>query len=185
MSSKNQELIFQLRFQEKMLSKEADKEDKNAMKERRIAKQHLAKGERNFAQYHATNSARSSQHSLFLRENAARVSQMIADLKMAEVQAKMAKSLNAACKEMEKSLKNMNLEQIAKISMKYDQLRGKTQEISQILKPEDAVEASGMNLLDELENEIVVEQTAGEIIIPGLDIQEQETTGPDKQAQLM
>ena len=161
-------LIFQLRFQEKMLNKQADKEEKNAKKERNIAKRHLAKGERAFAQFHATNSVRSEDHALFLRKSAAQVSQMVADLRMAEVQAKMAKSLNMAAKEMEKSLKNMNLEQIAKVSMKYDQLTGKTKEVQNILTPEASIETGGMSLLDELENEIVCETTGGDIVIPGI-----------------
>lgn len=168
MSQKNQELIFQLRFQEKMLNKQADKEEKNATKERNIAKRHLAKGERAFAQLHATNSVRSQEHSLFLRQNAAQISQMVADLRMAEVQAKMAKSLSVAAKEMEKSLKNMNLEQIAKVSMKYEQITGKSKEVQSMLSPESTIESGGLSLISDLENEIVFESEANNIVIPGL-----------------
>ena len=110
MSEKQFELKCSLQLQERMLRKQSEREEKTANKERNIAKRHLAKGERNFAQLHATNSIRAYQHAQFLRENAAHISQMIADLQIAEVQAKMAKSLNTACKEMEKYIGQMNLE---------------------------------------------------------------------------
>ncbi|OHS94512.1 Charged multivesicular body protein 1b [Tritrichomonas foetus] len=167
MADKQQEIIFQLRFQEKMLMKQAEREEKAANKERGIAKRHLAKGERNFAQLHATNSVRSSQHAQFLRENAARVSQMVADLRMAEVQAKMAKTLNTAVKEMEKYIGKMDLEKIAMMTLKYDQIRGKTQEAHQILAPADAdLEANCESLLNDLDNEVMTESLMNAPVIP-------------------
>lgn len=160
MSEKQFELICSLQLQEKMLLKQSQREEKNANKERNKAKSYLAKGERNFAQLHATNSIRSYQHAQFLRENAAHVSQMVADLKLADVQARMAKSLNTACKEMEKYIGSMDLEKIAQMSMKYDQLRGKTQTAQQIMAPESDVDAVSTSLLDDLEQEIIAENTA-------------------------
>lgn len=160
MSEKQFELKCSLQLQERMLRKQSEREEKTANKERNIAKRHLAKGERNFAQLHATNSIRAYQHAQFLRENAAHISQMIADLQIAEVQAKMAKSLNTACKEMEKYIGSMDLEKIAQMSMKYDQLRGKAQTAQQLLAPESDVDAVSASLLDDLQQEIITENAA-------------------------
>lgn len=179
MSDKQQELLFNLKFQEKMLQKQAEKESKNANKERRIAKRHLQKGERNFAQLHATNSVRCEQHSMFLRQNAARVAGMIADLKMAEVQAKTAKMLDATCKEMAKYMENMDLEKIAATAVKYDQIRGKTQEVQQILAPETDLEAGSSVLLDDLQNEILADQESliSQIPVAPQPVQQQQHEG--------
>ncbi|KAK8885600.1 Charged multivesicular body protein 1b [Tritrichomonas musculus] len=167
-SEKQFELICNLQLQEKMLSKQAQREEKNANKERNTAKRHLAKGERNFAQLHATNSIRSYQHAQFLRENAARISQMVADLKLADVQARMAKSLNTACKEMEKCINSMDLEKIAQMTMKYDQLRGKTQAAHELTAPETDCDTLGASLLDDLEQEITIENQSNQVEIPSM-----------------
>ena len=167
MSSKNQELIIQLRFQEKVLAKQADREDKNANKERNLAKKSLAKGDRSFAQYHATNSVRATQQAQFLRENAAHISSMIADLRLAEVQTKMAKAMNTAVKEMEKCIQKMDLEKISMMTLKYDQLRNDQKTAQQIIVPNDInVETDASALLEALDNEVAAEILADTPDIP-------------------
>lgn len=184
MTDKQFELRCSLQLQERMLRKQSEREEKTANKERNIAKRHLAKGERNFAQLHATNSIRAYQHAQFLRENAAHISQMVADLQIADVQARMAKSLNTACKEMEKYIGSMDLEKIAQMSMKYDQIRGKTQAAQELLAPETDVDAVSSSLLDDLQQEIIAENTAQMEQIPTTPIgNTNQVADPTRQAQ--
>jgi len=152
------ELQMKLKVQEKMLMKQAEREERNSEKERNKAKAALKKGNRDFAQLYAQNSVRSHNLSIQLQQNAAKVSSMVVDLKMAEVQAKMAKSLDSVVKEMEKYVGQMDLQKIAAATLKYDKIRGKVSDTQQIItQPEGSVEAEGAGLLDDLENEIMVE----------------------------
>lgn len=177
MTEKNQELILQLRVQEKMLTKQSEREERTANKETGIAKRHLQKGERAFAQLHAGNAVRARQHAQFLRENAAQLSQMVCDLRMADLQAKTAKSLSAACKEMEKYIGQMNLEKIAETTLKYDELRGKTNAAHQMLTPESDVDVMSASLLNDLVQEIMVDQEMMTDQIPNTPIGEVGTKG--------
>ena len=167
MSAKDQETIFQLRFQAKMLEKQAQRENKEAMKERNIARRHLAKGERDFARLHAEKSARASQMAQFLAQQSSKVHGMACDVQMAQIQAKQAKILNSAVKEMEKSLKNMDLEKIAAVAIQYDKLRGKVGEANELIAPTDESIGVGSDaLLSDLMNEIEQEQMVNMPSIP-------------------
>ena len=162
------ELQLQLRVQAKMLEKEAAREEKTADKERKKAKVALSKGQRDFATLYAQNAVKAQQHALFLQQNAAKVSSMVADLRIAEVQAKQAKTLESVVKDLEKSVGSMDLEKIAAATLKYDQLKGKTSTVQQIVAPEIEVEAEGLDLLNILQDEIVAEDEIGfEIPITG------------------
>lgn len=159
MSVKDQEIIFKLKFQAKMLEKQAQRENKNALKERNIAKRHLAKGERSFAQLHAQNSTRASQMAEFLMQQASKVNGMACDVQMAQIQASTAKTLGAACKEMEKYIGTMDVEKIAAVAVKYDRIRGKVQAANEVMQPNDEMVGLGSeSLLTLLENEIEQEQ---------------------------
>ena len=152
------ELQCQLKVQEKMLLKSAEREEKNANKERNKAKKELATGNRDLAKLYATNAVRAQNQAFFLQQNAAKISAMVVDLKMSEVQKKMAKSLDTVVKEMGKSIGSMDLEKLAAATLKYDQVRGKVSEAGQMINAtEGSVEAESANLLDSLENEILVE----------------------------
>ena len=89
---------------------------------------------------------------------------MVLDLKMAEVQAKMAKSLDAVVKELEKSVGQMDMQKIAAAAVKYDKIRGRVSETAQIIStPEGDVEAESNDLLNILEDEIAEEYNIPEI----------------------
>ena len=153
--SKDMELVFQLKFQAKMLEKQAQKESKNAMKERNMAKRFLQKGDRSLAALHAQNSTRASQLSQFFAEQSAKVTGMVCDIRMAQAQKGTAKMLEVACKEMEKSIGTMNLEKIAAVALKYDGLRGKVDQVNQLACPTEETVATGSDLLlADLENEL-------------------------------
>lgn len=167
LSAKDQEVLFKLKFQAKMLEKQAQKENKNAMKERNIAKRHLAKGERNFAMLHAQNATRSTQLATFIMEQASKVNGMACDVQMAQIQAQSAKTLSAACKEMEKYIGTMDLNKIAAVSVKYDKIRGKMQTANEVMQPTDEMVGLGTeSLLSMLEQEIEQEQLADIAPIP-------------------
>ena len=159
------ELECNLRVQMKMLESQAKREEKEANKERRKAKLALKKGERNFATLYASNAIRAEQHSLFLRQNAAKLSSVIADLKTAQVQQKMIKSMNLATKELEKAVGSMDLTKIASATLKYDELRGKMETANNILLPVTDEEIQADDLLNQLQEEIMVE-TASELQVP-------------------
>lgn len=149
---------MKLRVQEKMLNKQAEREERNAEKERNKAKAALKKGNRDFATLYAQNSVRSQNLALQLQQSAAKVSAMVVDLKMAEVQAKMAKSLDTVVKEMEKYVGQMDLQKIAAATMKYDKIRGKVSGAAEIMnQAEGSIESESADLLGDLENEIMVE----------------------------
>lgn len=153
-----------------MLEKQAQRETKNALKERNIAKRHVAKGERNFAMLHAQNSTRATQMATFLMEQAAKVNGMACDVQMAQIQAQSAKTLSAACKEMEKYIGTMDLNKIAAVAVKYDKIRGKVQAANEVMQPTDEMVGLGSEaLLTMLENEIEQEQLADIPIIPSSD----------------
>jgi hypothetical protein len=167
MTQDQQQLIFQLKFQTKMLESQAKRELKNAEKERLLAKRHLARGQRALALHHAQQATRAQNLSNFLLENAGRVSGMVCDLQMAVVQEKMAKTLSRATKEMEKYVSTMNLQKIAEMTLRYDQIRGKVGTANQIMMPDDAATQMGSeSLLGDLENELLQEQLAADIEIP-------------------
>jgi charged multivesicular body protein 1 len=169
--AEQQQVIFQLKFQAKLLENQAKRELKNAERERNVAKRHLARGERALAMHHAQQAMRAQNLSTFLLENAGRVSSMVCDLQMAIVQAKTAKALAGATKEMEKYLSTMNLQKIAELTLRYDQIRGKAQTANQIMMPDDAVTQMGSeSLLGDLENELLQEQLAGAIEVPAAPI---------------
>ena len=164
------ELQCQLKVQEKMLLKNAEREERNANKERNKAKKALSQGNKDLARLYATNAVRSQNHALFLQQNAARISSMVVDLKMSEVQKKMAKSLDMVVKEMAKSVGQMDLEKIAASTLKYDQIRGKASMAGEIMNsPEGAVDAESADLLESLENEIMVELDTPILDIPTTD----------------
>jgi uncharacterized protein YtpQ (UPF0354 family) len=103
---------------------------------------------------------------LFFAENSGRVQAMACDVQMAQVQAQMAKTLGAATKEMEKYINEMNLQKIAEMAVKYDQIRGKTQQAQQILMPDDATtQMNTDSLLADLEQEI-----EGELLVAAVDV---------------
>lgn len=172
------DMQLKLRVQEKMLNKEAAREEKNADKERAKAKAALRKGQREFAKVYANNAIRSQQQALLLQQNAAKISSMVLDLKMAEVQKKMAQSLDAVVKELEKSVGQMDMEKIAAAAVKYDKIRGRVSETNQIITtPEGSVEAEGEDLLSALENEIAVEMDMEVPEIPIADTPEKAPAG--------
>jgi charged multivesicular body protein 1 len=159
MATKQQELVFKLKFQARMLEKQSERELKNAEKERRLAQQFLRKGQKAQATLHAQNCVRANQLSQFLAENSGRVQAMACDVQMAQVQAQMSKTLATATTEMEKYINDCNLQKIAETAVKYDQIRGKVQQAQQILVPDDAtVQMNADSLLADLEQEL--EQTA-------------------------
>jgi hypothetical protein len=166
-----QETLFQLKFQAKQLERQAQREQKTADKERRLAKQFLQKGQRNFALLHAQNCTRNEKLATFLLENASKVSAMAVDVQMAQVTAQSTKALAAATKEMDKHLTNMNLQKIAEMAYKYDQLRGKTESVQQLVAPtDDVVQMGSASLLDDLERELEAETMGGALEIPVADI---------------
>jgi charged multivesicular body protein 1 len=168
MANKQQELVFKLKFQARMLEKQSQRELKNADKERRLAQQFLKKGQRAQATLHAQNCIRANQLSTFLAENSGRVQAMACDVQMAQVQAQMAKTLAGATKEMEKYINEMNLQKIAEMAVKYDQIRGKTQQAQQIMMPDDAaVQMNTDSLLTDLEQELEQEILMNPIDLPG------------------
>ena len=170
------ELQLKLRVQEKMLMKEAQREEKNANKERNKAKAALKKGNREFARVYAENAIRSQNNAIFLQQNAAKVSSMVVDLKMAEVQAKMAKSLDMCVKELEKSVGSMDLTKIAAATLKYDQIRGKVSEGMSIINAADVqVQNESEDILGDLENEILLEMDQA-IDIPMAEIPQGQAT---------
>jgi charged multivesicular body protein 1 len=168
MASKQQELVFKLKFQARMLENQAKREMKNAEKERRLARSYLAKGQRPLALLHAQNSTRAAQFSTFLAENSGRVQGMACDVQMAQVQKSTAEALGKATKEMERYINDMNLEKIAAMAVKYDQIRGKTQQAHAIMMPDDAtMQMNADALLGDLETEIEQEVlTGGALDIP-------------------
>ena len=176
------DLQCQLRVQEKMLTKESQKEEREANKERNKAKLALKKGDRAAAQYHAQNAIRCQNHAQFLLQNASRISSMVVDLKMSDVQKDMAKNLDKVVKEMQKSVGSMNMEALAAAAVKYDAIRGKVSEAGSIINQTEAeVEGEGMSMLEDLENEIMVEMDAD----AGLEIPtagQAEKTGPSRVA---
>ena len=179
-STKDQEIIFQLRWQAKVLEKQAQKENKTALKERNLARRHLAKGERDFARLHAENSCRASQMAQFLAQQSSKVNGMMCDVRMAQIQAKQAKVLNAAVKEMEKHMNSMDLEKIAAVAIKYDQLRGKVGEAQALTAPTDEGVSLGSDaLLMDLQNEIEQEEAVN---LPTIPTAEPQAAKPEKVA---
>jgi charged multivesicular body protein 1 len=167
MANKEQELVFQLKFQARMLEKNSQRELKTAEKERKLAQQFLKKGQRPLALLHAQNCTRATQMSQFLAENSGRVQAMACDVQMAQVQKDMAKQLSAATKEMEKYVSQMNLQKMAETAMKYDQLKGKTETAQQLLVPDDAtLQMNADALLCDLEQELEQEMLVAPLDIP-------------------
>jgi len=155
----SQDIVFKLRFQAKMLEKQAQRENRNAAKERTIARRHLAKGERPLAALHAANSTRATQMSAFYAENAGKVQGMACDVQMAQIQKGMAKTLASTVKQMEQSMGEMDPAHIAAIAVKFDAIRGKTAQAQAIITPTDeSVGIGSESLLRDLEMEVEQEQ---------------------------
>ena len=152
------DLQLQLRLQAKRLEKESLKEEKNATKERNKAKAALQKGDRGFAQLYAQNAVKAEQLSRFLLEQSAKVSSIVADLKMADMQKTMAKQMETVVKDLEKSVGTLNLQNIAASTLKYDQLKGKVSQTNELTSPIPLdLEHESIDMLGDLENEIMAE----------------------------
>lgn len=154
------ELQFNLRFQEKMLRRQSEREKRTANKERSKAKQQMAKGEIDRARIHAANSVRSDNHAKFLLENSSRVSQMAMDVQSANVQSNVLNLLNKTSNEMNKHLSSMNLEGTSATMLKYEQLAGDAQKINYLWEQEKDIKQGSNALIDDLENEIISESAA-------------------------
>jgi hypothetical protein len=153
------DMIFQFKMQAKMLEKQAQREMRNSEKERRIARGHLAKGQRAFAEHHAQASVRAKQLSEFYLKNSGAISSMMMDMQRAQVEKGMAKALGAAAKKMDEYIGTMNLEKIAQTTMQYDKLRGKTSTAHALVAPSDeSVEVGASALLGTLADELETEQ---------------------------
>lgn len=152
-------LQIELRTQMKMLEHQAKKQDTEAAKERRKAKLALQKNERNFANLYCTNAVRAEQQALFLRQNAAKLSSIICDLKMAQTQKQMLKAMGTTTKELQKAVGSMDLSKIANATLQYDKIRGKMDTVNTLTAPTDAtIENGSTDLLAQLENEMMTEQ---------------------------
>lgn len=143
-----------------MLETQANREEKNATKLRNKAKAALRKGNRPFAASYVQQSITAQNHSVFLLENAAQVSAMVCDLRMAEIEKTMAKSLAATVKQLEKSVASLDLEQIANMTYKLDQIRGNANAVHSTITTQEAIGELGEDLMRELMNEIEVESEA-------------------------
>lgn len=148
---------FNLRLQEKMLKKQSEREERNANKERNIAKRHLAKGDNSKAKIHATNSIRSSQHAHFLLENSVRISQMALAVQTSEVESNVAQSLNDSCNEMNKYISSMDTHKISDMITKYEKLSGIASIVHHSWHSEGDVDLCASCLIEDLKQEIIAE----------------------------
>lgn len=148
---------FNLRLQEKMLKKQSEREERNANKERNIAKRHLAKGDNSKAKIHATNSIRSNQHAHFLLENSVRISQMAMAVQSSEVESKVAQSLNNSCNEMNKYISSMDVDKISGMISKYEELSGIASKTHHAWHSEKDVDLCASCLIEDLKQEIIAE----------------------------
>ncbi|KAK8883561.1 hypothetical protein M9Y10_042655 [Tritrichomonas musculus] len=151
------DLIFKMKMQEKMLRKQSEKEDKNAKKERIIAKRYVAKGRKDLAQYHAQNSIRSSQISQSLLENSSFVGNMAKELQDEDSQMKTGKSLHLTTSQMDKYIKVSNPEKSNKMIKKYNKLKKDVQDIHSGFVYSPNCDDETMSLLKDLHQEIVEE----------------------------
>jgi hypothetical protein len=164
----NMDMIFTFKMQAKTLEKQALKEQRNAEKERRIARQHLAKGERAFADHHAQASCRAKLMAEFYLKNSGAISSMVADMQMAQIQKGMAKALGDAAKKMDQYIGKMDLAKIAETTLQYDKLRGKVGTAHSLVAPTDeSVEVGANALVESLLDELDTEQMLAMGEIPG------------------
>ncbi|KAH0787458.1 charged multivesicular body protein 1a [Histomonas meleagridis] len=158
-------------MQAKQLEREAKKMQKEAEKERRKAKNELKRGNRAAAQLYAQNAVRYEQQATQLLQSAATTMGYQVDMKNAQTSAQMARTMGAATKGMNDSLKHTNLQQISATRQKYDQQKDKMGAANMLIQGDsaDAVSLEADDLMSQLEAETNEEAIAAFNDVP-LDI---------------
>jgi hypothetical protein len=160
---KRQKLIIRLNRQADGFQNGVTNQMNNAERERRFARDYLAKGSRFAAQVRAKSSAQEAGLATFLAEIIGPVRGLACDLALEQVYTSTLEELEQVMNEMDRYMTcELNLVKIAAMAVKYDQLRGNSQQLKEILLPDEAsIQMNADALLCELEKEIEKEVLAG------------------------
>ncbi|CAK8692075.1 charged multivesicular body protein 1a-like [Clavelina lepadiformis] len=116
------ETLFQLRFTCKQLDKMAAKAEKEQQREVNKVKKALTEGpgRYEFAQLYAENSIRKKNESLNYMRLSSRLDGVSSRLKTAQSMKQLTKDMGHVTVALDQAMKNMNLEQVAKIMDKFE-----------------------------------------------------------------
>ncbi|OHS92867.1 SNF7 family protein [Tritrichomonas foetus] len=147
---------FQVKMQAKQLEREAKRLQKEANKERAKAKAELKRGNRATAQLYAQNAVRYDQQATQLLQSCAATQGYATDMRQAEVQAQMAKTMGVATSGMAQSAQKVNLDKLSENRTKMDGLKQKMGAAHDLLtngEGEMDLNAGADDLLSQLEAE--------------------------------
>ncbi|OHS98024.1 SNF7 family protein [Tritrichomonas foetus] len=132
--------IAKMIFQAQELEREAKENMVESMKERKLAKIELKRGNRAAAQLHAQNCIRYEKSSKDMLLNVSSLKSMISDLIQSQNTEKMAENMNQTTKEMSKAAAQTNIQKVSENRNQYDQNRTRMQTAHQLLTNEEGQE---------------------------------------------
>jgi hypothetical protein len=148
---------FQVRLQSKQLEGEASRLQKEAAKERNMAKVQLKRGDKARATIHAQNSVRFEKQAEQTLQQAGALAGYAADMRSAETTAQTAATMGVATGAMETTASNVNITRLTANRQKMDGFKQSLGAANDMLCSTEAdigLEAGSKDLVQALEEEI-------------------------------
>ena len=160
---------FELKMQAKQLEHEARRMQKDANKQRALAKKELKKGNKPAATLYAQNAVTYERQANMLLQNAAAANGYSIDVRAGEVNAKMANNMSKATTALNQNAGKVDIGKLAAKRTQMDGLKNKMQAANELIiggEPEE-ITAGTDDLLAQLEAENVQEAMIQVSEIPG------------------